>query len=302
VTPAKGTAALDTDAGQALQVACQLVGLPVAQADLLRDGENAIYRLAGGIVARVGRSGQGQVATKEVAVARWLADNGVPAIKIVDGIEQPVQVEGRAVTFWRELPAHRHGTPREVAVALRRLHGLTPPTAFELGPLLPFTRLRERIRMALWLAEDDQRWLGEQLTRLEARYSGLPPGLPHRVVHGDAWLGNVVTTEDGTVVLLDLERCSIGPPEWDLVSTAIKVTSTGTVSKTEYAEFVEAYGHEVTTWPGFELLRDIRELRITCYGVQQATGRPEFRAEAQRRVDCLRGRRGARPWGWVAIG
>ncbi|PRY31701.1 phosphotransferase family enzyme [Umezawaea tangerina] len=44
-------------------------------------------------------------------------------------------------------------------------------------------------------------------------------------MHGDAWVGNVVATDDGQVVVLDLERCSVGPPEWDLVSTAIKYTS-----------------------------------------------------------------------------
>jgi hypothetical protein len=34
-------------------------------------------------------------------------------------------------------------------------------------------------------------------------------------VHGDVWGVNIVATGDG--VRLDLERCSIGPPDWDMV-------------------------------------------------------------------------------------
>jgi hypothetical protein len=33
------------------------------------------------------------------------------------------------------------------------------------------------------------------------------------------------------------ERASVGPPEWDLVSTAVKMTTTGAVTEAEYAEF-----------------------------------------------------------------
>jgi hypothetical protein len=52
------------------------------------------------------------------------------------------------------------------------------------------------------------------------------------------------------VVLLDLERCSIGPPKWDLVSTAINVTSFASISADDYHDFSVRYGYDVTTWPG----------------------------------------------------
>ncbi|WP_245887492.1 phosphotransferase family protein [Umezawaea tangerina] len=78
---------------------------------------------------------------------------------------------------------------------------------------------------ATTLTKADRTWLSEHLESLQGRYANLPLGLPHCVVHGDAWVGNVVATDDGQVVVLDLERCSVGPPEWDLVSTAIKYTS-----------------------------------------------------------------------------
>ena len=59
------------------------------------------------------------------------------------------------------------------------------------------------------------------------------------------------------------------------------------------------YGHDVTTWHGFELLRDIRELRMTCYLAQHTTEHPCTHSEAELRVACLRGDHGPRPWNWT---
>jgi hypothetical protein len=58
----------------------------------------------------------------------------------------------------------------------------------------------------------------------------------------------------------------------------------------------EAYGTDATEWEGYELLAGARELRMTTYAAQHAATRPEWRAEAQYRVDCLRGRAESRPW------
>jgi aminoglycoside phosphotransferase (APT) family kinase protein len=117
-------------------------------------------------------------------------------------------------------------------------------------------------------------------------------------VHGDAWGGNIVTTYDGRTLLLDLERCSIGPPEWDLVSIALRLTSFGWISDAEYRSFAARYGHDVTAWAGYELLRDIRELRMALYRVQRSAEHPGEQAEATLRVESLRGLRGPRPWSW----
>ena len=119
------------------------------------------------------------------------------------------------------------------------------------------------------------------------------------MVHGDAWAGNVVATDDGRVILLDLERCSIGPPEWDLVSTAVKYITYGLIGRAEYQPFCDAYGLDVTALSGFAVIRDIRELRMTCYVAQQAAADPSFQREARLRIGCLRGCCGHRPWPWT---
>lgn len=289
---------MSDDHSAVLAAACAEVGLDHTDAEPIRLGENALFRLPGGVVARIARPGQLAAATREVRIAQWLAEHEIPAVRALKDIAQPVLAAGRAVTFWEELPPHRHGTPAEVATAIRRLHDLPVPTDLPIGDLDPFVRLAERIDAATTLTDEDRTWLREHLVSLQTRYANLPPGLPRCVVHGDAWVGNVVATDDGQVVLLDLERCSVGPPEWDLVSTAIKHTSFDWITAEDYRDFCDRYGHDVYDWPGFDLLRDIRELRMASYVAQQAAENPDARAEASLRVSCLR-KHATRPWQWT---
>ncbi len=278
-------------------------GLNSHGAEVIRLGENAIYRLSGGVVARIARVGQDAAATKEINVARWLEDSGVSAVRVVREIEQPIRIDRRSVTFWHELPPHEHGTTADVAAALRELHELTPPETFELPELAPFVRLPQRIEAATTLCADDRHWLLDRLAELKKAYNSLPPGLPRCVLHGDAWSGNVVTTAGSAFVLLDLERCSTGPPEWDLVSTAVAYVTMARIDTKEWGRYCKAYGHDVTTWKGFDVLRDIRELRQTTMAAQVAATDPQHYADqAAHRLACLRGRHGPRPWsGWRPV-
>ncbi|RMI33579.1 phosphotransferase enzyme family protein [Nocardia stercoris] len=292
----------DPDTKSILETACGRVGLDCARSELLRLGENAIYRLPGGVIARISRPGQRTAAQREVDVSRWLEMSSIPAVQLISGREQPVVVDDRAVTFWKELPPHRHGTSSEVAAVLKRLHTVAPPTSFTLGEVSPFVRLDERIGAATVLSDDDRRWMYRHLTELQQRWTELPEGLPWCVIHGDAWVGNVVATDTGQVILLDLERTSIGPPEWDLVHTAIKWLSFGWITEVDYQRFSTTYGHDVTAWPGFELLRDIREFRMTTMALQTASVQPRWQAQAALRLRSIQGARGPRPWSeWQAL-
>lgn len=267
------------------------------QARPIRVGENAIFRLPG-IIARVSRQGQTRAAQREVDVARWLATSDFPAVRALP-VEQPVPVGNHAVSFWEPLPDHTPGSVTDVARLLSELHNLPVPD-LELGKLDPFVRLSERIADASGLLpEDDLHWLRQRTHQLRDAWRCLPTGRSWSVVHGDAWTGNVARCVDGSVVLLDLERCSFGPPEWDLVSTAIKASTVTWLDPDDYVHFMKTYGgSDVTFWPGFELMRSIRELRMASYFAQHAST-PSMRAEAQLRIDCLRGRYGDRPWPWT---
>ncbi|MET9812320.1 aminoglycoside phosphotransferase family protein [Streptomyces sp. NPDC006355] len=281
-----------------LEEACALAAFDPTGAEPVRIAENEIWRLPDGVIVRIARAGQWKAAVREVLVARWLADNGVSAVRALPH-EQPIAAAGRPVTFWVELPPHEIGTVMDVVTLLKQLHPLPVPD-LPLDRLDPFVRVAERIEAAMSLSEGDRAWLRDRYEELRERWERRPAGLPECVVHGDAWVGNVARTPEGPV-LLDFERASVGPPEWDLVSTAVKMTTTGAVTKAEYAEFCEAYGTDVTKWEGYGLLAAARELRMTTYAAQHAAARPEWQAEAQYRVDCLRGRAEPRPWHWKGI-
>lgn len=293
----------DIEPTTALAEACRRACIEGSGAQLIRSAENVLFRLPSNIVARVGRVGQDEAARKEVAVADWLHDNGVNAVRTIPGVAQPVIVNGRPVTFWRELPPHHYGTPVQVAAVLRQLHRLPTPTGFALPPLQPFVRLAERINAATTVSEADRGWMRDHLAELQQRYHELSAGLPVCVIHGDAWVGNIVSADDGTAILLDLERCSIGPPEWDLVHMADEHFSFGWLSAVDYAAYCRTYGHDVHDWAGFDTLRDIREFRQTLYACQTAAYDPAHQAQAGHRLACIRGRRGPRPWpGWLSVG
>jgi hypothetical protein len=83
-----------------LRDACVRVGLSGDGAELLRLGENAICRLARApVVVRIARSAD-RLVRVELCVARWLADAGVPAVRVYEEIGQPLLVCGHPVSFW----------------------------------------------------------------------------------------------------------------------------------------------------------------------------------------------------------
>jgi aminoglycoside phosphotransferase (APT) family kinase protein len=289
------------DAYHVLLAACRISGLNGDQAELIRAAENTIFRLSGGVVARVSRAGQSAAAAaKEVTVSRWLKSVAVPVVEALDDVEQPAEVRERAVTFWRELPPHRQGSTAEVADMLRLLHALVVPPELCLPPLAPFVRLAERISVATVFSEEDRAWLVEWLGTLQAGYEDLSPGLPWCAVHGDAWGGNIVVTEHGPV-MLDLERFAFGPPEWDLTSAAFDYTTCGYLSQDEWREFCRRYGYDVTEWSGYAILRDIRELRKITFAAQMAEQYPYVQDQALYRLACIKGEHGPRPWHWAGV-
>ncbi|MFK0014117.1 phosphotransferase enzyme family protein [Streptomyces sp. NPDC091027] len=294
-----------TLSGRTLVAACRKLGLETTGAEPIRIAENAIWRLPGQLVARIARPGRTDTAQREIAVANWLVDHGIPAVRPAPGLDQPVTVDGRAVTIWEELPRHRDGTVQEMAHLLKALHALPEPE-FELEPLEPFGKIRTRLNQSTVLEEPAMQWLAKYTDGLEEAWTRLlaGPDLSRCVLHGDAWVGNVASAENGTAYLLDLDGFTIGPREWDLTSTAVKLTSTSSITHLEYEDFCSVYGTDVTTWHGYPLLRDIRELRMTAYSARIATEHPNHSValdEVQYRVGCLMGQRGPRPWQWTAV-
>jgi len=152
-----------------------------------------------------------------------------------------------------------------------------------------------------FIDEDDRQWLTEHDTTLRQSYELLPPVSRTSVIHGDAWQGNLVVPRSGTPIFLDLDKVSLGRPEWDLVQLAVDHTDFTRLDADDYEAFVTAYGgYDMTAAPEFRIYADIQELRWTAFAMSLSHRKPAARAEAAHRIACLRGHIPS-PWQWNAL-
>ena len=257
-----------------------------------------MFRLAAPVVVRIARSlAFEHDARKEVSVARWLETVEYPAARALP-VEQPFVIDDRVVTFWQMLSddGTDYGTPAEVAGLLVRLHGLTAPVSLGLSDLRPFARAARRIETAVWLSFGDRQFLRGRHRQLALRYEQLSFVLPHGVIHGDASVGNVIRDTAGQAVLIDLDGFAFGPREWDLVLTAMYFDSFGWHTQAEYEQFVEVYGFDVMSWPGYPVMRDVREFLMVTWLSQKGADDEQAAAEVRKRIASLRSGGSRRDW------
>jgi Ser/Thr protein kinase RdoA (MazF antagonist) len=187
------------------------------------------------------------------------------------------------------------GTVSELAALLRALHGLSLPP-FELPALSPVARLSARINRELNLSPGDRHLLADRSARLGSSYDSLAFALPSGPIHGDANVGNVLRDRAGRALLSDLDGFSAGPREWDLVLTAMYYERYGWHTADEYAAFVHGYGFDVLRWPGYPILREIRELSMVVWLAGAVSSDPIKRAEFGKRMASVRSGSGFRQW------
>ncbi|MFD5727808.1 MULTISPECIES: phosphotransferase enzyme family protein [unclassified Streptomyces] len=259
-------------------------------AELLALGENAVFT-ADGLVVKVGRDAVShpellERAEREVAVARWLAASGVPAVRAAeDGARL---VGGHPVTVWHRLPeAVRPAEPRDLAPLLTAVHALPAPDDFA----LPRRELLGGVERWLRLAGDaidpaDAAYLRERRDGFAAAAAALVPHLPPGPIHGDALARNVHVGADGPV-LVDLETFSSDLREHDLVVLALSRDRYG-LAADAYDAFTAAYGWDVREWDGCGVLRGARETASCAWVAQHAPSNDAALAEFRRRVASLR--------------
>ena len=267
-----------------------MAGLNADGARLLRLGSNAVYHLAAPVVVRISRHNAGlDEARRSVTVARWLESVDYPAVRVID-VDQPISIDGHTVTFWQSVSddGDQFATVGEFAELLARLHRLPAPEALHLPELAPFDNAAKRIESNTWLRPDDREFLIEQLAILQEQYSGLGFVLPLGVIHGDANVGNVLRDSQGDPVVIDLDGFAIGPREWDVALTAIYYDSFGWHTRKEYETFVRIYGFDIMQWPGYPVMRAVREFLMVTWVIQKAGESQHVAAEADKRIKALR--------------
>jgi aminoglycoside phosphotransferase (APT) family kinase protein len=281
-----------------LDRACAAVGIDSRGARLLRLGSNAVYRLKVPIVARISRAGADADQVRQtVNVARWLESVDYPAVRVVD-VDQPVLIDQRAITFWEALSddGDEYASLAEVAETLVELHKLTAPDDLRLPELSPFANASKRIETSTWLSQPDRTFLTDMLAEMEDAYAELDFTLPPGVIHGDANVGNVLRDRTGRPVVIDLDGFASGPREWDVALTAIYYDSFGWHTREEYEDFVRVYGYDIMTWPGYPVMRAVREFLMVTWVVQKIPESEQFAAETAKRIAALRTGASRKDW------
>ncbi|EWM12147.1 phosphotransferase enzyme family protein [Kutzneria sp. 744] len=271
-----------------LTQACRQVGLDPAGAALVRLVNNAVFRLVRHrVMVRVTLiEGLAHRAHTAVSAGRMLAAHGIPAVRPLLGISNPVHLDRHAVSFWKEV-VDTGATPTAVQLGdlLTRLHNLRT-AGLGLPSWNPIAELRSRITATHGWDRGDVDFLWRRCEAVESALAALDYPLPAGVIHGDAHLGNMITTPAGPV-LCDLDTVCVGPREWDLVPLAVSQLRFGRAVDV-HRQLVDAYGVDITTWPGFPVLRELRELKLAAVGLPIAYLNPAVGAELRLRLRSLR--------------
>ncbi|MFF4714280.1 phosphotransferase enzyme family protein [Streptomyces eurythermus] len=258
---------------------------PARDARLVALGENAVFAV-GDLVVKVGRDAELLPrAERELAVAAWLAEAGVPAVRAAE--PKPLLVDGHPVTVWHRLAdAVRPAEPRDLAALLRIVHALPAPS-FALPPRDLLGGVERWLRLAGDAIDpEDAAYLRARRDGFAARAAALTPHLPPGPIHGDALPRNVHVGPDGPV-LVDLETFSADLREHDLVVMALSRDRYGLPAEA-YDSFTGTYGWDVREWDGCGVLRGARETASCAWVAQHAPSNPKALAEFRRRVASLR--------------
>lgn len=285
-------------AGRVMAAACRAAGLDDRGAELIRFGENGLFRLASApVIVRVARGEEWMPkARTEVAVSRWLHREGFPAARIVEDLEQPFLIDGHPVTFWHLIvESDRKATYGELGGILRDLHALTVPESLELPSFDPFDKQELRLDRAV-IPQDDKLFLRKRWRELRDKFKDLRFETPKGPVHGDAHVQNLMVDDQGQVILIDFEAFCFDHPEWDLMVTAVEHHSLGWQTDEQYGDFVRAYGRDLYDWPGYETLRGLQEFGMTTWLMQNVQEDEATAEEYRRRIAGLRNDDGPRDW------
>lgn len=283
---------LAEEASEVLRDVCERVGLDATGARLLRLRSNAVFKLRADMVVRITTDPDAMTRLPVVlAVARWLADRGFPAVRPVDDIPgQPIVHDGRTVTFWRYVRSTGRPTTRQLGRVLRSLH-CEPVPPIALRRLTdPLAEVRQAVEHAAGpgtgvLTCDQRAWLRDRIEELTGRWLDLDTGAPV-LLHGDAWIDNLLRLHDGDVMLCDWDGVAIGPREWDLVHTYHGQRRFG-LSAADVDDFARAYGSDLRLWSGYSTLMEVRDMYAVGIHIRNAVGDPFSRQELPRRLDSL---------------
>ncbi|MEU2257684.1 phosphotransferase [Nocardia xishanensis] len=276
------------------RAACTQAEVPAARIDAIRLRDNAMLRTDSATIIRVHQRGELATAIRELRAADWLRSHHVRAPEPL--VPDPVVVAERPVTFWEDLGSGGPAEAAETGTMLARLHSPRVPTHLGL-PRFTLPDFTGPIDQCLTRAPEKD-WLHRYAENLAKQWDALDWPSPWCVIHGDPSPANTIAAATGGHVV-DLKRCCIGPPQWDQATVAFQ-SDTLSDPPARWEQFADAYGSDVTEWPGYPVIRDVRSFELCLFALRHAALSDHARRQADYRLACLHGQRGERPWGWVA--
>ncbi|WP_433270731.1 phosphotransferase [Actinosynnema sp. CS-041913] len=280
------------------RAACALAGLDPANAHVIHNYANAVLLLpAEHAVARVAAGDHTAQARNMLAVTRWLSQHGYPAVTPLRDTDA-VSVVGHTVTFWHYYPQAGPTPDLDSAVLgtlLRRLHELRQPPV-RLRSWQPLTSLERAISnpaASPVLTDDDRDWLKKRIPALRSELAVVDWPLGNGLIHGDAWLGNLLRGNHGTVLMGDWDSAAWGPREVDLVPTWHAARRYHD-DPDRVRIFTERYGYDLEESPGFELLLEMRDFVQLSAPLRHAHRSREHAEALRQRLDGTRTRRAGR--------
>lgn len=272
--------------------ACLERGLDPSSLRLIRHYSNAVVVVpTRNAVARVatGPHDQEQV-RRSVRITRWLADHGYPTVPPLSDVEPVTLDRETTVSFWWYLPQPEPPPgfdSVDLARLLARLHELSAPPV-DLLPWRPLTSLEDALRLdstATVLSPAEHRWLHERLQQVRVDLQDRQWPLGEGLVHGDAWLGNLMAGPGGPVIG-DWDRVARGPREVDLVPTWHAVRRYGR-DRGWTDRFTAVYGHDLVRSPVYEDLMTMRDLAQLPGPLRRAPHSPAHERALRQRLGDL---------------
>jgi len=180
----------------------------------------------------------------------------------------------------------------DLADLLRRLHRLGAPP-FPILPWRPLTTLSSildhRVAASV-LSGYEIGWLRDRVQAVRDALFRISWPLGAGLIHGDAWLGNLLVEHrpGGPVLRLgDWDDVAIGPREIDLIPTWHASYRYGR-GPAWRAAFRDRYGHDLEAWDGFGVLMDMRDLVQLSGPIRRAANSAPHAAALRQRARDLR--------------
>lgn len=273
---------------EVLASTCARIGADPAGARLIKFTNNAVFGLARDpyVIRIAGSDAVASRAGKVVSVAAWLARYDMPTVRLLDGVAQPLDVDGHAVTVWHQVAdAGPRPSGHDLGRIARRFHALHDapdglPAWDQLGSV------RTRLAAQDVLTDDERQYLSDVTDELEADLTGVEFLLEPGPIHGDVFAGNLIAGPDGPV-LCDFDSTCSGPREWDLTPAAVgRLRFRYPVDY--HGQLAEGYGVDILDWSGFPVFRRVRELQLVTSVLPVLRSSPRIREQWRYRFETFR--------------